>query len=257
MIRLSIIALLVLGFQSPITGEEPRALRLLTYNIHAGIGTDRVFDLKRIAAVISKEKPDIVALQEVDRKTKRSKGIDIAEELAKLTGMKSVFGASISFQGGEYGNALLTRLPIESFETIPLPEKVEVEKRSLLSATLRFRDREIEVLATHLCHREEQNRIAAVEAIANLTTKSRSPAFLLGDLNALPDSSPIKILLEAGWRNPSEEPKPTVPAEKPERQIDYVLIRESNELSMSVKEVRVLEEKVASDHRALIVVLEW
>jgi endonuclease/exonuclease/phosphatase family metal-dependent hydrolase len=56
------------------------------------------------------------------------------------------------------------------------------------------------------------------------------------------------------WKNTADQPLPTIPVEKPARQIDYVLVRPANR--WKVVETRVLDETVASDHRALLVVLE-
>jgi endonuclease/exonuclease/phosphatase family metal-dependent hydrolase len=79
------------------THAEPTTVqvRVLSYNIHHGAGTDGELDLPRIANVIRRLKPDLVALQEVDKKTQRSRGVDQAAELGRLTGMHAVFGKAI------------------------------------------------------------------------------------------------------------------------------------------------------------------
>ena len=74
-------------------------------------GVDRKLDVPRIARVIKSVKPDLVALQEVDNKAGRSGRVDQATELARLTGMRPVFGANIPLQGGHSGNAILSRFP--------------------------------------------------------------------------------------------------------------------------------------------------
>src|SRR3954468_8814556 len=84
----AIIALLC----APAAAELPREIRVVTYNIHHGEGIDGKFDLKRIAHLVMAEKPDVVALQEVDQGTKRASGVDQPAEFEKLTGMKGVFG---------------------------------------------------------------------------------------------------------------------------------------------------------------------
>ncbi len=61
-------------------GQSHGQLRILTYNIHHGEGTDGRFDLARIAGVINGQRPDLVALQEVDRRTTRASGVDQAAE---------------------------------------------------------------------------------------------------------------------------------------------------------------------------------
>ena len=66
------------------------------------------------------EKPDIIALQEVDQGTRRASRVDQPAEFARLTGMRVVFGRNIDFDGGGYGTAVLTRLPIRSSESVKL-----------------------------------------------------------------------------------------------------------------------------------------
>jgi endonuclease/exonuclease/phosphatase family metal-dependent hydrolase len=251
-----LLALLILLPVSLADADDGRALRLLSYNIHAGIGTDKKFDLERIAAVIKSTKPHVVALQEVDKETQRSRGIDIAKKLGELTGMKHIFGASIPFGGGEYGNAILTTLEIKDTETIAIPEIVAVEQRSVLATNLAFKGSTIQILATHLCHREDRNRVAAAEFIVTRQAPAHTTTFVIGDLNALPESKPLQILAGAGWQNPSKSPVLTFPSAEPKRQIDYVLCRPADSKKIVATEIRVIDEKVASDHRPLLVVFE-
>ena len=91
----------------------------MSYNVHHGEGSDGRIDLERIAAVIKEEKADLVALQEVDRGVLRSGKRDLPAELAKLTGMSVFFENNFGYQGGEYGNAILTRLPVLSWRRTP------------------------------------------------------------------------------------------------------------------------------------------
>ena len=79
---------------------EPTRLRVLSYNIHHAEGVDRKLDVDRIAGVILSIKPDLVALQEVDQKVKRTGSVDQPAVLARLTEMNVVFGANIELQGG-------------------------------------------------------------------------------------------------------------------------------------------------------------
>ena len=102
------------------TGEK-KMIRVLSYNIHHGEGLDGKLDLERIARVIKSASPDLVSLQEVDNRTTRSKGVDQAKELARLTGMKYAYGPSMDFDGGKYGNAILTKFILAESTTIPLP----------------------------------------------------------------------------------------------------------------------------------------
>jgi hypothetical protein len=94
MLRKSLCASLLIAlsgafmFSSPATrtSAEPiassRTLRVMTYNIHVGVGMDKKLDLPRIAGVINAQRPDLVGLQEVDRGVTRTPRIDEIAELA-------------------------------------------------------------------------------------------------------------------------------------------------------------------------------
>ncbi|HEY3237285.1 MAG TPA: endonuclease/exonuclease/phosphatase family protein, partial [Polyangiaceae bacterium] len=89
-------------------------LRLVTYNTHHGECVDGRFELERLAAIIRSLDPDLVGLQEVDNLTVRSGNVDQARVLGELTGMRHAFGRAMDFDGGEYGEAVLSRWPILS-----------------------------------------------------------------------------------------------------------------------------------------------
>src|SRR5213082_4003434 len=69
------------------SAASTKKIRVMTYNIHVGVGMDKKLDLPRIAAVIKDQRADIVGLQEVDRGVERTGRIDEIGELAKLTHM--------------------------------------------------------------------------------------------------------------------------------------------------------------------------
>ena len=89
------------------THPDPVDLRILTYNIHHGEGTDGLLDLERLAGVIGEARPDGVALQEVDAGTERAGGIDQAAAIAGHLGWEHAFAEAMPYQGGSYGEALL------------------------------------------------------------------------------------------------------------------------------------------------------
>jgi endonuclease/exonuclease/phosphatase family metal-dependent hydrolase len=256
--------------------ELPREIRVLTYNIRHGEGMDHKIDLPRIAKVIVAANPDIVALEEVDQGTKRASGVDQPAEFARLTGMKAVFGHNIDFDGGGYGTAVLTKLPIRSKESVKLksfykstPEHHEqrgvqvIELGDKGGAGLLF-------MCTHLDFRPpDDERMNSAETINGLMRKRGAQlAIIAGDFNANPDSGPIRELAKewkiAGWKEGSEteigesggkdaKAVVTFPADKPDHCIDYVMCRPAD--SWKVVELRVLDEPVASDHRPVLAVL--
>jgi endonuclease/exonuclease/phosphatase family metal-dependent hydrolase len=242
---------------SPVHADEPSTVRVLSYNIHHGEGTDGVLDLERIARVIEQAKPDLVALQEVDVLAERSGKVDQAKELARLTELHVAFGSSMDFQGGQYGNAVLSRWPIASSKVHPLPRFGDGEPRSVFVCEIDLPDRKegLSFFATHFGFfagtEERLASVATIEEIAK-TAPSRL-AILAGDLNDLPESEPLEKLT-ATWKLTSEKPLATVPVVQPSKQIDFVLSRPADR--WRVVETRVLDESVASDHRPILAELE-
>jgi len=244
------LVLVLVGFPG-IEGKDSRSrpqLRVLTYNIHHGEGMDDRFDYDRLAGIISDLYPDIVALQEVDFKTRRSNGIDQAELLGELTQMRAIFGKAMYFQGGEYGEALLSRFPMEDKKIYALPYHPDQEPRAALAAKV-IPDGELPefiFVGTHLCHQSEETRFEQTTRIHSLFSDVEDvPVILAGDLNARKESPPMKVLLQDGWKD----------ASAPHSRIDYILIRSMD--PWKVVEVRIIEDKVASDHFPVLVVLEW
>jgi endonuclease/exonuclease/phosphatase family metal-dependent hydrolase len=240
----------------PSHAELPQEIRVITYNIHHGEGTDAKIDLERIANVLLAEKPDLVALNEVDQGTNRTHKIDMPAEFARLTGMKAVFEKNIDHDGGKYGNAILSRLPIRHHENHKLPSNYEGEQRGVLEVELGEEgdDETLLFLATHLDYRnDDAERMASVKKIEEIVADHKNqPIILAGDLNASPDSR-VMAAFAKSWTLANKEPLATFPAHAPEKQIDYILVRPPQR--WEVVEVRVLEEPVASDHRGVIAVL--
>lgn len=265
-IRVALIGLLASAMLPPWTviGQVPEAkpatsltLRVLSYNIHHGEGVDGRLDLPRIARTILAADPDLVALQEVDRVTTRTERVDQPAKLAELTKRQVVFGANLPLQGGHYGNAVLSRLPIARWQNHLLPSFGGGEQRGVLSVELMLPDGhgQLLLLASHFdFRRDHAERLASVEAISKLAeSQPRLPALLAGDLNAEPSSVAMQALARH-WVIANREARPTSPVERPTRQIDYVWYRPAGR--WRVVECRVLDEKLASDHRPILAVLE-
>lgn len=236
---------------------EPLQVRVLSYNIHHGEGVDGRLDLPRVAGVIRSVKPDLVALQEVDQKTARTGLVDQPAELARLTALEVVFGSNLRVQGGDYGNAVLSRWPIARHQNHLLPSLGGGEQRGVLEVevSLPAGRGALTLLATHFDFRPDNaERLASVAAIEKLVgSPPQLLALLAGDLNAVPGSVAIRSLAEH-WSSASKAEQPTSPSVKPRRQIDYVWFRPNERWRLV--EVRVLPEEVASDHRPILAVLE-
>src|SRR5688500_16132625 len=128
--RIGTLLLFLILFASPAFAN--RTLRVMTYNIHVGVGMDKKLDLQRIADVINRQRPDLVGLQEVDRGVGRTEGKDEIAELAALTRMEYAFAPNLDYQGGKYGVAILSRFPIKNTMHRMLENKRVPERRGTL-----------------------------------------------------------------------------------------------------------------------------
>jgi endonuclease/exonuclease/phosphatase family metal-dependent hydrolase len=231
---------------------------VLSYNIHHGEGTDGILDLSRQAEVVKSLQPDLVALQEVDQRTERTGGVDQLEELARLTGMFAEFGKTMEFSGGSYGVAVLSRWPIVGTRTDPLPGLPDREPRAALTVLVRVGPEGplLHFTTTHLDQgREEGNRVAQAAHLNNLLVGEGAPEILAGDMNSRFDAEVMKVL-EAQWTNATTaDPSLPPPADgRPRFRGDYIFVRPTD--CWRVIEASALEDRIASDHRPVLVVLE-
>jgi endonuclease/exonuclease/phosphatase family metal-dependent hydrolase len=237
---------------------EPVRVRVLTYNIQHGAGTDGQVDLTRTAAVLKRLTPDLVALQEVDKGTTRSRGVDQAAELGRLTGMHVAFGKAMDFAGGEYGEAILSRYPLSEVQVHNLPSAQGCEPRCAIAARVRLGEDgpEFVFAGTHLEHAKAPVRLCQAQKLNPALAATNALATILaGDFNDVPDSPAIKVLRPHWTDATAEQPDPTWPSDQPRMKIDYVFFRPAD--GWRVVEKQVIDESVASDHRPLLVVLEW
>lgn len=220
--------------------EGTDTLKILTYNVRNCKGMDNVTDYLRVAKVISRINADVVAIQELDSVTERSKRIDVLAELARKTGMFPTYNSSIRFQGGAYGIGFLTReKPLHS-EALPLPGSEE--KRSVLLVETE----NYVVCCTHFSL-TQRDRAESVGIINHLVSKYKKPVFLAGDLNAEAGSPEILKFSET-WQILNDPLNPTFPANKPVECIDFILSKKSERFQFKVIENSVEDEPVASDH---------
>lgn len=244
-ILLSIILISISNIQSQ-SADRDKSFRLMSYNIHRGEGMDGKTDIERIGDVISKIKPEVVALQEVDSVVNRSGNINIIKMLAEQTGMYATFGYSILHDGGKYGNGVLTKEKPIAITKIAVPGKDEARTALIIEL-----DKYV-VINTHLSLTNEE-RLESVKIINETVKHYNKPLFLLGDLNAEPHEDPIKWLEDNDWQILTNIKTPTFPSIVPNVTIDYILGYKGKGRKYKVKKTEVIEEKIASDHRPIYV----
>jgi endonuclease/exonuclease/phosphatase family metal-dependent hydrolase/Icc-related predicted phosphoesterase len=226
----------------------------MSYNIRNAKGLDNVTDYQRIANVMLREAPDVIAVQEVDSVTGRSKGVDVLQELAEKTLKHRVYGASIVYDGGKYGLGVLSKeQPLRHYSVV-LPGREE-QRQLLVVEFGKF------VLGCTHFSLTEADRLQSVELIRREAAKTNKPFFLAGDLNAEPESAEIKAL-QKDFDLLSNPKHFTFPANKPKECIDYIAYynrenQRKEDRPFTVLSARVTNEAVASDHRPVVVQLRF
>lgn len=234
--------------------RPPHIVRVMQFNIHAGVSRSGTVDLAQVAAEIRSVHPDVVSLNEVDRGTTRSDRVDEPAYLGLATGLRAVYGPNLfGYDGGRFGNAILSRFPIRETHNTRLPHRPHSEPRGLLEATLRIGHRSVSFYAVHLSQgrRGAVPRIRQAETISRVIRTSPYPVILSGDLNSRPGDLPVRILrqylLDAqqyGGRGRGL----TVPEADPRSRIDYILY--DNHFA-PVRDSTQVVRSSASDHRAV------
>lgn len=232
-------------------------LRLLSYNIRAGLGLDENRDLERIAQVVCNFAPDLLVLQEVDRHVARSQCIDQFQFFASALGLNGHFAKTIDLQGGDYGIALFSRWPIRERFTLPLPSLEGHEDRVLAGIEVEHphADRPLWWLGTHLARYSAPLRLAQGEAIEQFVAThlpKQANILLAGDFNDSRHAPPLRFLAQH-WQIVSREAL-TYPANAPESDIDHILIRNGSDINAVSADT--LDETVASDHLPTYVLAE-
>jgi endonuclease/exonuclease/phosphatase family metal-dependent hydrolase len=244
-----------------------QTLRVMTWNIHHGEGMDKVIDLDRIAQLILDEKADVVALQEVDRGVERSKKIDMITKLADLTGMTYAFGKTIEYQGGDYGNAILTRFPIFEERNILFRKFPETEQRGVLLLVLGINGEEVVVASTHFDSQGNDSVRSANgdDLRATLKATGLRPLIVCGDLNDIPSSRVVSKLKEEyldSWEQAGTWEGHTFPSDAPRKRIDYIFTNNTRNPDSTTAPTRLkpraahVSRSAASDHTPLLVEFE-
>ena len=251
-----------------------RVLKVATWNIFGG----RVWDGSRVdldltLAMLRRLDADLVAVQEVDRDQGRSHRADQARLLGEALGMvwhyaPALLGTPGSAEGWRvpvpgdpdpggtaYGIALLSRLPLDRVETVALPQSGRDEPRVGLVAGLADGGRRLTVAGTHLSFVPGPN-VGQLRALQRHLDERGGPSLLLGDLNLWWPA--VRRLSRPGWRplvhggtfrnRPPGSPAPLV-------QLDHVLAAGAG-AGLRPRHRRIVSGP-ASDHRAVVVELEW
>ncbi|MEF3306581.1 endonuclease/exonuclease/phosphatase family protein [Paenibacillus sp. GYB003] len=253
-----VLAIAVIGMGSRVSAEgappefprgENITVKVLSYNIHYGMGVDGVWDLKRIGDVLAASGAEVIGLQEIDKHwSARSQFLDETKWLADYLGMHYAFGANLDRdpleEGGErrqYGTAILSKYPIIASDNQLITSSPR-EQRGLLKATINVKGNFIHIFNTHLGLSPEERAEQTAEIVEIVGEQNGS--IIMGDLNAAPNTKEILILSNA-FRDAfaGSAADYTFPSNAPRIRADYIF--HSDDLELGKAEVIATP---ASDH---------
>ena len=166
-------------------------MKIVTYNIQFGLGSDGSFDLERIASEV--DGADVIALQEVERHWQRSGNVNQPEQLGRILGQYYwAYGpyfdvdASVSQRDGriknirrQFGNMILSKTPILSTRLFPLPKSALRQRHNMVVGVFEGvvelqNDGALRIYNAHLGARSQHDRVAQILSIRD--TVRRAPA---------------------------------------------------------------------------------
>jgi len=235
--------------------HESLRIRIVTYNVHKCRGMDGRTHPQRIASVLERMNPDIVAMQEVIGAGPRGSGQE--EKISRRLGMASVLAPARILRGHPYGNALLSRIPIQDHTVFDLSED-GLEPRLLQRVDLSLQGHRIHLYNVHLGTSQKERARQAMKLIHFLSDPSvRGPKILLGDFNEWRKGPATRLLAETfqglallpflRWRR-------TYPGILPIFHIDHVYCQGQVEV-LKVEVPRTLFTLIASDHMPILMEL--
>lgn len=239
--------------------------RIVTYNVHRCVGNDRQLDVPRVADVLARLEPDIVALQELDVGRARTNNVDQANEIAERLEMTCRFHPAMRVEEELYGDAILSAYPERLIQSGPLPghpRLPQLEPRGALWLEVDVAGVPVQVINTHLglVPREQRLQAAFLAGQAWLGhPRCTGPRILLGDFNATGTSVVYRTLtakLAAARRlAPNRQPTSTFPSPLPVLRIDHVFVSPE----IVVRDVFAPFDpltRLASDHLPLVMDFE-
>jgi endonuclease/exonuclease/phosphatase family metal-dependent hydrolase len=227
--------------------EAPKRVRIATWNIRAAQSAP----VDMLAAELRAMEVDVVALQEVDVRTRRGNFIDEPGELAAALGFHYVFAASIKWDEGHYGLAVLSRWPLTKVKRHRADSTPEAEPRIVLEATVCVGGRPLHLL-NHHADRRTESRALGFASLRQIVKEDVGRGILvLADLNEYPDAPGIRSLIEGGFVDlAATDAVNTVSTGR----VDYVLA--DAPLARLASPARVWPTD-KSDHHAVLADLEW
>jgi endonuclease/exonuclease/phosphatase family metal-dependent hydrolase len=231
---------------APVT-DAPKRLRIVTWNIRAA----RLAPVDAIAIELRTMQADVAALQEVDVRTRRTGFVDEPAALAAALGFQYAFAASIKWDEGDYGLAVVSRWPLTEVRRHRLDATGAAEPRIVLEVTVCAGGRPLHIFNHHADGRVASRSAGFAELRKIVQADVGHGILVMGDFNERPDAPGMRGLIDAGLVDLGAESNVNTAYN---RRIDYLLA--DGPLARLATSARVWPTD-KSDHHAVLADLEW
>ena len=249
---------------APVHRDDHSTLRVMTLNVAHGRGEafhqllqksdTTVQNLNEISAMLKRERPDVVALQEADAPSFWSGNFHHVDYLARQASYSSaVNGTHVDGPGLAYGTALLANTDLRHAESVTFNPDLALTPKGFVVSTVEWPGQphvQVDVVSLHLDFASEVTRQQqALELIAFMRDRNR-PMIVMGDFNADWGASDATVRLIASELalnayDPGGEGQNTFPYRG--KRLDWILVSSG----MEFREYQVVTDAV-SDHRGVI-----
>ena len=232
---------------SPRPADAPTRIRIGSWNIRAAQSAP----VDMLAAEMRAMQADVIALQEVDVRTRRGGFVDEPTDLAAALGFHYVFAASIEWDEGHYGLAVLSRWPLTDLKRHRVESAPDAEPRIVLEVTICAAGRPLHLLNHHADRRPASRALGFADLRRIVQPNVGHGILVLGDLNEYPDAPGVRSLIDAGFVDIAADGAANIIGTG---RVDYLLA--DDPLARLASPVRVWTTD-KSDHHALLVDLRW
>ncbi len=201
-----------------------RDIRIMTWNIHGGIGVDQKEDLERVKNAIQEQDPDILGVNEIST-------IDIYNELKSLL---DLFPYSFFAQpeGRPSGNAIFSKFKLKENESIELPLVESSMNRNVIKARATIEGEEWLFYVTHFStyNKLKDHEAQAKFMLSEIEKYSHHFIVFIGDFNFDPSSNAYNILTRGqdfklcdSYRFVNDDSGYTFRSNAPFKRVDYIM----------------------------------
>ncbi|MBU1821510.1 MAG: endonuclease/exonuclease/phosphatase family protein [Bacteroidetes bacterium] len=237
--------------------KKPVEVRVLSFSINHGKNYWAESNIREVLKIIEKEKPDLIALQEIDSVVLDARVSFHIRQLAVQTGYHFVYGASGAEEGGTYGVGILSKWPLENTQKLPLPHSAATDARVMVCGLVSpVKGRYFRFCTARLDYSSIFDRALQSAFIHQVLSPSVQPVLLAMDLGARPGEQ-SQTFFQADWMDAAQTSvEPTLSQGQPGDRFDYLLALKNTDVRVVSYEV-LREHATISSHLPVIAVFEF